>query len=176
MNPFTPTPPTAEELLITRTLKAPRPVVFRAFAEREQLEAWWGPKGFPLEVRHFDFRPGGRFHYGMHMPDGSIMWGKFDYLEIDEPQKIGFINSFSDEAGGTTRAPFEGIWPLEMLNEFTLAEAGDNQTLLTLRVKALNASPEEQATFNEGVADMREGFNGTIDSLVELLEKATTTR
>ena len=171
MTALTPPPP-AEELVITRTLRAPRPVVFQAFARAEALAAWWGPKGFRVEVKQLDFRPGGLCHYGMHLPDGGIMWGKFLYREIIVPEKISFVNMFSDEAGGTTRAPFEGTWPLEMLNSFTFEEAADNQTLLTLRVQALNAAPIEQATFNEGVADMRLGFNSTIDNLVELLAQA----
>jgi uncharacterized protein YndB with AHSA1/START domain len=164
------TAPPAEELVITRTLRAPRSVVFQAFARAEALAAWWGPKGFPVEVKQLDFQPGGICHYGMHLPNGGIMWGKFLYREIIVPKKITFVNMFSNEAGGTTRAPFEGTWPLEMLNDFTFEEA-DNQTLLTLRVTALNAAPIEQETFNEGVADMRLGFNSTIDNLVELLQE-----
>jgi len=168
-----PTLPAVEELVITRTLNSPRPVVFRAFAEAEALAAWWGPAGCRVEVRQLDFRPGGICHYGMHLPDGGIMWGKFGYREISAPEKIVFVNMFSDEAGGTTQAPFAGTWPLEMLNTFTFEETGDNQTLLTLRVQALNAAPAEQETFNAGVADMRLGFNSTIDNLVELLQQLT---
>ena len=48
-----------------------------------------------------DLRPGGTYHYGMKAPDGSPMWGKLVYREIVPPERIVFINSFSDEAGGT---------------------------------------------------------------------------
>ena len=49
-----------------------------------------------------DLRPGGTYHYGMQTPDGSVMWGKMVYREIVPPEKLVFINSFSDEKGGLT--------------------------------------------------------------------------
>lgn len=152
------------DLVITRTLHAPRAVVFQAFAEAEHLAAWWGPKGCRLEVRHLDFRPGGRFHYGMHMPGGLVMWGTFDYREINAPEKIVFVNAFADADGKVIRAPFSESWPLQMLNTLTLEEQ-DNQTILTLRVQALDASQQEQQTFAEGFESMRQGFGATFDQL-----------
>jgi uncharacterized protein YndB with AHSA1/START domain len=48
-----------------------------------------------------DLRVGGIYHYGMIAPDGSPMWGKFVFREIVAPERMVFVNSFSDEAGGT---------------------------------------------------------------------------
>jgi uncharacterized protein YndB with AHSA1/START domain len=50
------------------------------------------------------------------------MWGRFVYREIVAPERIVFINSFSDEEGNITRAPFSPTWPLEVLNTLTLSE------------------------------------------------------
>jgi hypothetical protein len=33
------------------------------------------------------------------------MWGKFVFREITPPERMVFIDSFSDEAGGITRHP-----------------------------------------------------------------------
>ena len=53
------------------------------------------------------------------------MWGRFVFREIVAPERIVFINSFSDENAGLTRAPFfDGKWPLEMLTVFSFEELG----------------------------------------------------
>ena len=65
-----------------------------------------------MRACRLDFRPGGIFHYGMRSPDGRDMWGKFVYREIVAPERIVFVNSFSDESGATVRAPFAADWPL----------------------------------------------------------------
>lgn len=53
----------SSDLVLTRTLQAPRALVFQAFTEPEHLARWWGPKGFAIEVIRFELKPGGLFHY-----------------------------------------------------------------------------------------------------------------
>ena len=103
---------------------APRDLVWKAFTEPERMKEWWGPKGFTVIASKMDLRPGGSYHYGMKAPNGSTMWGKFVFREIVAPERMVFINSFSDEAGGITRHPMSPTWPLEMLSTFTFEEAG----------------------------------------------------
>src|SRR5437899_7660320 len=90
------------ELLVTRTFDAPRELVFKAWTEPERLAQWWGPKGFTMKKVSVDLRPGGVFHYGMTSPDGHEMWGRFVYREITPPERLIFVNSFSDEDAGIT--------------------------------------------------------------------------
>src|SRR4051812_13500037 len=161
----------AEEFVISREFDAPRDLVFKAWTEPERLAQWWGPKGFKIKVTNVDLRPGGMFLYGMVAPDGSEVWGKFIYREIVPPERMVFINSFSDENGGTTRHPMAPTWPLDMLNTVTLTEHGD-KTTLTLRSRAYNATDEERATFKTGRASMQGGFTGTFNQLVDYLAKA----
>jgi len=94
------------EFSITRVFDAPRDLVWKAFTESERLLQWWGPKGFTMRVAKLDLRPSGVFHYSMRSPEGRDMWGKFVYREIVAPERIVFVNSFSDEAGNLTRHPF----------------------------------------------------------------------
>ncbi len=94
------------ELVITRVFDAPRDLIWKAWAEAERLMHWWGPKGSTIRVGTFDFRPGGVFHYCMQSPEGFETWGKFVYREIVAPERIVFINSFSDAEGNLIRAPF----------------------------------------------------------------------
>lgn len=157
-------PTDTREFVISRELDAPRELVFKAWSEAERLAKWWGPKGFDLGVDKFEFQPGGTFHYSMQAGDGPKMWGKFVYREITAPEKIVFINSFSDENGGTTRAPFADTWPQEMLNILTLTEKG-GKTLMTLRGAPINATEEEANTYHAHQDSMNQGFSGTFEQL-----------
>lgn len=154
----------SNELTITREINAPRDLVFKAFTQAEHLAHWWGPKGFKLIVSSLDLRPDGVFLYCMQAPDGNEMWGKFVYREISAPEKIVFINSFSDKDGNTVRAPFSANWPLEVLNVWTLTEA-KGKTTLTLKGHPINASEEEMKMYGEMHSSMNQGFNGTFDQL-----------
>jgi uncharacterized protein YndB with AHSA1/START domain len=163
------------DLVITRTFDAPRELVFKAWTDPEHLQHWWGPKGFTFGVAKFDFRPGGIFHYSMRSPDGHEMWGKFVYREIVAPEKIVFVNSFSDEKGNITRAPFSPTWPLEILNTLTLSE-NDGKTTLTLRGGPINATEEEHRTFEARFESIKQGFGGTFDQLADYLARMEPTR
>jgi uncharacterized protein YndB with AHSA1/START domain len=158
------------ELVITRTFDAPRDLVFKAWTDPEHLQHWWGPKGFTFSVAKLDLRPGGMFHYSMKSPDGHEMWGRFVYREIVAPEKIVFVNSFSDEEGNVTRAPFSPTWPLEVFNTLTLSEH-EGQTTLTLRGGPINATEEERRTFEAASESIKQGFSGTFDQLADYLAR-----
>ncbi len=155
---------TPEDFIITRTIKAPRALVWAMWSDPVHLPHWWGPKGLSLRVCKLEFKPGGLFHYAMGTPDGKEMWGRFIYGEIVEPEKIVFINSFADAEGQVIRAPFSPVWPLEVHNTLTLEERA-GQTVLTLRGHPLKASELEMQTFKAMHPSMQMGFGGTFDQL-----------
>jgi len=164
----------APEFVITRVFDAPRALVWKAWTESERLAQWWGPKGCKIRVAKLDVRPGGIFHYVMQFRTGAEMWGRFIYREIAAPERLVFVNSFSDPDGGITRAPFSQLnqtWPLEVLNTLTLTEQG-SKTMLTLRGGPINATEEELETFARMFDSMRQGFGGTFDQLADYLAKA----
>ena len=160
------------DFVISRVLDAPRELVWKAFTEPERMKQWWGPKGFTVIASKMDLRPGGTYHYGMKAPDGSAMWGKMAFREIAPPERMVLINSFSDEAGGTTRHPLHLSWPLEMHSVFTFEEQPDGKTKLTIRWSAYNATEEEQETFDTNHDSMRQGWGGTLDQLAAYLARA----
>jgi uncharacterized protein YndB with AHSA1/START domain len=172
MTPDVATKPSAEiEFTISRVFDAPRKLVWQAWSEPERLAQWWGPKGSTIRVIKLDFRPGGVFHYAMAFKLGHDMYGRFVYREISAPERLVFINSFSDLEGGVTRAPFPqlgGNWPLEVLNTVTLAEQG-GRTTLSLRGGPINANDIERETYAGMHGSMRQGFGGTFDQLAEYL-------
>jgi hypothetical protein len=89
------------------------------------------------------------------------------------PERLVFVNSFSDPNGGITRAPFpqlKGKWPLEVLHVMRLTELGGTTTL-TLRASPVNATVEEQDVFAGNFQSMRQGYGGTFDQLAGYLAK-----
>jgi uncharacterized protein YndB with AHSA1/START domain len=162
------------DFTISRTINAPRTLVWKAWTDAQALAQWWGPKGAAIRVVKLDFRPGGIFHYAMAYQPGHDIYGRFIYREIAAPERIVFVNSFSDAAGGITRAPFPQLgdtWPLEVLNHLTLTEAG-GKTTLTLRGGPIGATAEELDTFVSMHGSMNQGWTGTFEKLDEYLAKA----
>jgi uncharacterized protein YndB with AHSA1/START domain len=157
----------SDDLVISRTLAAPRDLVWKAWTEPERLAQWWGPKGCTIRVAKLDVRPGGMFHYAMQFKPDHDIWGRFVYREIESPERLVFVNSFSDATGGITRAPFPQLgdsWPLEILNTLTLTEQG-GQTTLTLRGSPINTTDEEHKAFVGMLASMQQGWSGTFEKL-----------
>ena len=81
---------TDREIVNTRIINAPRAVVFNAWIEPALLAQWWGPKGFKNTFHEFDPRPGGRWRFVMHGPDGTDYPNESEFLEITKPSTIVF--------------------------------------------------------------------------------------
>lgn len=157
---------------IVRAFDAPRELVWQCFTDPERMKQWWGPKGFKVIASKMDLRAGGTYHYGMTTPNGTPMWGLFTYREVVPRERLVFINSFSDEAGGVTRHPMAPTWPLQMLSTFTFEDASDGKTKFTVRWAPYNATEEERATFDAGHASMTGGWSGTLEQLAAYLSQA----
>ena len=136
------------EFVMSRVFDVPRELLWECFTEPERMKAWWGAKGITITVSKMDLRPGGTYHYCMRTPDGRDMWGRMVYREIVPPERLVFINSFSDEQGGLTRPPFEQPWPVEMLSIFTFEEEPGGKTS---PAKSLWALPMESCATSGSV-------------------------
>lgn len=93
-------------LVLERVFNAPRELVFKMYKDPEHLKRWWGPRGWEVPFCTVDFRPGGVWHYCMKCVDknqgdfyGMESWGKAIYKEIVEPEKIVYVDYFSDAEG-----------------------------------------------------------------------------
>jgi len=154
-----------------RILDAPRELVFKAWTEPDRLAHWWGPVGFELGISKMDFRPGGIFHYSMKSAGGNEMWGKFVYQEIVPPERIVFVNSFSNQAGDITRHPIVPTWPRETKVAVTLEEETGGKTKLNVRWSPHNATEVEQKTFDVSHVGMQATWGGTFDRLAAYLAR-----
>lgn len=157
--------------VISRVLDAPRDRVWKAWTEAEHLKHWWGPKGFTVAYLKIDLRPGGTMLYCLRMPDGNEMWGKFVYREILKPERLVWINSFSDKDGGTTVHPMNPDWPREMHTQVSFEDQG-GKTKVTVQWTPVDGSTEtERKTFEAGRGSMNQGWSGTFEQFAAYLAR-----
>ncbi len=161
---------TNAEFVYSRTLDAPREDVWDAFTQPEHLKHWWGTPGTTLEVAQHDLRPGGMFLYCMKFSDGRAMWARFIFREIVAPERLVWINAFSDEHGGLISNPWAPSLPRETLNTVTFAEE-NGKTLLTVSVVPFNASGEESVVFAGMIPGMKGGFGSVLNVLADYLAR-----
>ena len=155
----------AEEVVITRTLDAPRELVWRAWTEPERTMRWWGPKTFTSPACEIDLRIGGQYLSSMRAPDGKDYWSTGVYREIVEPERLVMTDCFADAEGNTVPASYYGMsgdWPLEMLVTVTLEEQ-DGKTKLTIRHSGTEGVSAEDRQ------NMTQGWNESLDKLEQVL-------
>jgi len=108
------------EIVMTRVFNASRDLVFDALTKPELVKRWLlGPPGWSMPVCQIDLKVGGSYRYVWRNEDGREMGMGGKYKEIVRPERIVHTELF-DEAW------YEG----ESLNTWTLAEQGDNTTLV----------------------------------------------
>ncbi|HSI60593.1 MAG TPA: SRPBCC domain-containing protein [Ideonella sp.] len=160
--------PDKTTFVITRQFKQPLAVVWKAWSEPDQLQRWWGPKGCAIDIHRFEFRPGGFFHYAMNFEGAPTMWGRFNYRDIASPERLVWLNSFSNERCGIARAPFSEACPLEIENAASFTEHA-GQTTVTLRAKPFGEGDAERSYFEALHPSMEEGYGGTLEQLADHL-------
>lgn len=118
------------EIVITRIINAPRELVFEAFTEERHLSRWWGPDGFTITTRAFEFRVGGEWVFIMHGPDGTDYQEWISWTEIVAPARIALLHG---ESRGDPNAfesvltfePDGAVTRIEMRNLFPTKEMRD---------------------------------------------------
>jgi uncharacterized protein YndB with AHSA1/START domain len=158
------------EFVISRAFDAPRDLMWKVWTEPDRLAKWFGPKGVKIFHSKNDLRPGGIYHYAMRTPDDKEMWGKWVYREIAKPERLVFVNSFSDPEGNVTRHPLMLDWPREMLTTVTFTER-EGKTTVTVQWLPISPTEAERQTFEAGREGMKAGWSGTFDQLADYLAK-----
>ena len=156
--------------VITRVFNARLDRIWKAWSEADQLQHWWGPAGCTIEVPRLEFRPGGFFHYAMKFTNAPTMWGRFNYREIAALERIVWLNSFSNDKCGITRAPFSELCPLEIENSVTFVERAGT-TIVTLRAEPFGETDEERKYFEALQPSLEQGYGGTFEQLAGYLPK-----
>jgi uncharacterized protein YndB with AHSA1/START domain len=100
------------EMIFTRVLNAPRELVFDAWVIPEHLAQWYGPNGFTITTNTIDVKPGGRWDFIMHGPDGDDYPNKIKFLEVRKPEKLVYTHTgdgVTDDVKFRVTVSFENV-------------------------------------------------------------------
>ncbi len=145
------------EIRLTRVYDAPVRVVWDAWTISEQVEKWWGPRGFTITSHRKELRVGGTWRYTMHGPDGVDYPNVITYCVVEACKKLEYDHSATDEALALFRVTV------------TFAEA-EGRTTMALAFTL--PSPEAAQGMTKLIRQM--GGNATWDRLAEHLEQRAT--
>jgi uncharacterized protein YndB with AHSA1/START domain len=137
----------ADYFSVTRSISAPRELVFEALTQPEHFAVWFGTAEVevPQDTLSMDVRPGGAFRAVMHLPDGNLIHWAGTYVEVEPPSHVAM--TLTDQPGDDTGLPV--VFDLRTV---------DGGTELTVR--------QDRADFSdEQVAATIAGYNAFIDDI-----------
>ncbi|HYF64701.1 MAG TPA: SRPBCC family protein [Herpetosiphonaceae bacterium] len=147
------------EIIISRLINAPRERVFAAWTDPQQVGHWWGPQGFTTTTTSMDVRPGGRWSYVMHGPDGTDYANLIVYSEVEAPARLVYAHGSgedNDPGQFQTTVTFEdvdGTTRLTMRSLFATAEARDYVVREFGAIEAGNSTLDQLEAYLAGGKD-----------------------
>lgn len=138
-------PPSARELVLKRTINAPRAKLFRAWTEPELMKKWFAPLPWTTPHAEIDLRPGGANLIVMRSPEGQDFPNRGVYLEVVKDRKLVFTDAY-ERAWEPSQKPF-------MTVILTFEDAPDGGTLYTATVRhwsVADRETHEQMGFHQG--------------------------
>lgn len=119
--------PAALTLTVVADYPVPVERLWDAYADPRQLERFWGPEQWPATFTQHDMAVGGRSHYYMTGPDGTISRAWFRFLVVEPLRKIEVEDGFADESG----RPNPAMPTMRMVFSFERTAAGSRSTTVT---------------------------------------------
>ena len=147
------------EIRVSRTVQAPRELVWKMWTEAEHLKQWWSPRGFTTPICTVDLRVGGVWHYAMQDAEGQQYWGIAKYLEVTPIERLSYRDAFSNAEGE--------MFPPETTVTVNLIDLGGRTEMRSVIVCD---SADQKAQLLE--MGMMVGMNQTVDKLEEYLAAA----
>lgn len=83
------------DLTFTRTLNAPRSVLWECWTTPEHIKHFFVPKPYGIDACEIDLRVGGKFNTTMNV-EGNLMENEGVYLEIVDGERLVFTDSYRD--------------------------------------------------------------------------------
>lgn len=120
--------PSDREVKVTRSFKAARPLVYRAFTEAALVQRWLlGPPGWSMPVCEMDVRVGGRYRWRWRSDKDASEFGfTGTFREVQPPSKLVHSEAFDP---GSVGGEYPGS---EALVTVTFTESGDLTTVTSL--------------------------------------------
>ncbi len=155
-----------EKFVINRIFDAPLDLMFEMWTDPKHISQWLPPTGAQMEFLRSDIRPGGSSFYSMPGPGGMKMHGRIEYLTIEKPNRIVYLQQFCDENENVTGHPMAPRWPATMLTTVTFAAEQPDQTRVAVTWEPHGATTREELdAFIGRRSGMAQGWTGSFDKL-----------
>jgi uncharacterized protein YndB with AHSA1/START domain len=77
-------------MVLERTMKVPRNIVWKGWMNKEALPRWRGPDGFSRRMKSIDRRTGGAWVFDMIGPGGTVFPNHHRYIEVRSEERIAY--------------------------------------------------------------------------------------
>ena len=124
------------EIVTTRLIDAPRELVYEAWTDPKHVGHWFGPDGFTTITKSMDVRPGGKWVFVMHGPDGTEWPNVVTYEEVTPPTRLVYLHGDDkepdmfhvtmtlDDEGGQTALTMRAVFKSAAARDFVVRERG----------------------------------------------------
>lgn len=152
--------PSDREVKVTRSFKAPRALVYRAFTEPELVRRWMlGPPGWSMPVCEMDVRVGGRYRWRWRNDeDGNEFGFTGTFREVHPAARLVHSEAYDP---GTVGGGYPGQDALVIV---TFAEEGGTTTVTTLI--DFGSKEARDAAVGTGMTDGMEQSYQLLDQLL----------
>lgn len=155
--------------VVTRSFDAPIARVFEAWTNPDQLARWLPPAGTKMRFVRSGIAAGRSTLFAISGDHGT-MYVRAEYLAIEPPRRVVYVQQFVDEGERPASAPGAEVWPAALLTTVLLTEEESNQTRVTVTSEVHGAAtPAEIAAFVAERWGMTLGWTGSFDVLEALL-------
>jgi uncharacterized protein YndB with AHSA1/START domain len=162
-----------QTFVVARTFEAPIALVFEMWANPAHLVKWLPPAGSTMRFLRPDIAAGKSALFVMTGEHGT-MHGRAEYLDIEAPHRIVYLQQFVDADERPEPAPFGRAWPHTLKTTVLFSEEAPGRTRVTVTSEPhAAATPAEVAAFVAERAGMTRGWSGSFDALDALLELGT---
>jgi uncharacterized protein YndB with AHSA1/START domain len=152
--------PSDREVKVTRSFKAPRALVYRAYTEPQLLQRWLlGPPGWSMPVCEMDVRAGGRYRWRWRNDqDGSEFGFTGTFREVQPTSKLVHTEAYDP---GSVGGGYPGA---EAIITVTFADDGEFTTVTSLM--DFQSKEARDAAVSTGMTDGMEHSYQGLDALL----------
>jgi uncharacterized protein YndB with AHSA1/START domain len=146
-----------EPIRVSRTLRAGRETVFKAWSTADHVRNWFSPRTYSVSEARVEMKFGGVFDVCMRAPSGETHWTRGTFVEVTPHSRLVIDMHVPDAAG---RPLFRAY------TEVTFADAPTGGTTMDVLQTYTFIDPAMAAPM---VAGASEGWRTTLDKLEQEL-------
>lgn len=160
--------PEALTMTVVADFAASRERLWEAYTDPRQIEKFWGPPQWPATFLRHDVFPGGRSHYVMTGPDGTVSGGYWEFLSVEPGRSFEVRDGFADGEGNAN----DQMPSMRMVFAFEDTEGGSRLTTTTW----FGSAEQLQQLLEMGMEEGMTAAMGQIDEVLADLASFAATR